>query len=197
MIIIYLSFSYEAVLNLSVNEETASNKIGNYSYISSLVCSSTTSGIVLDGASKSMRIHSSITAKQNCIVTIATTVPSGKEIAFAEKNNNGTYTSLAYYDGELFYGNVETVFNLSEGQTVYIMGQTTNPYIYAIDATSLGDANGEHVIDLIDAIRIMQYTDSLTTLTDTEFAAADINGDKIVDREDAAFVLKQLLSTAD
>lgn len=189
--------TYDAVLKLSVNEGTSSNKIGSYSYANSLVCSSTTSSITLDGTTKSRRIHSSITANQDCILTIATTVPSGKEIAVAQKNSNGTYTSLAHYDGTSFSGNTEIVLRLTAGQTVYIMGQATNPYVYAVDATSAGDANGNHAVELTDSIKILKYIDGLTSLSDTELATSDINNDGAVDEKDVAVILKQVSSIND
>ncbi|MCD7854682.1 MAG: leucine-rich repeat protein, partial [Clostridiales bacterium] len=188
--------TYDAVLKLSVGEGTETSEIGSYSYSNYLVCSSTTSSVTLDGTTKNLRIHSSITANKDCIVTIAATVPSGKEIAAAQKNSDGTYTSLAYYDGTESYGNVEIVLSLTEGQTVCIMGQAANPCIYAIDAISAGDANGNHTTELTDTIKILQYIDNSAALTKAELAACDINNDGVVDKKDAALVLKQIISEA-
>ncbi|MCD8090147.1 MAG: dockerin type I domain-containing protein, partial [Clostridiales bacterium] len=190
--------SYNAVLSLSVNEGTSSARIGSYSYTNSLKCSSTNTSVVLDGSTKNMRIHSSVTAKKDCVVTIVTTVPSGKVIAAAEKNSDGTYTSLKYYDGSSSSGNVEIVLRLSAGQTVYLMGQATNPLVYAVNAAAVGDINNNSKTELTDAVQIMQYAaryaEDSSSLTEDEFAAADINGDGAVDKKDAALILKQLIA---
>lgn len=54
----------------------------------------------------------------------------------------------------------------------------------------VGDANGDGVVNSLDAAQILKHDAGLTELTDEQLAKADINGDGKVNSLDAALILK-------
>lgn len=57
-------------------------------------------------------------------------------------------------------------------------------------AAKTGDANGDGIIDILDATIIQKYTASKTELTQAQLNAADVNGDGSVDILDATQIQK-------
>ncbi|MCD7854623.1 MAG: hypothetical protein LUG66_03295 [Clostridiales bacterium] len=125
---------YKAEQTLLLNEGTSESVIGEYTYVNSLKSNGEGTTAVVDGTSKTWRIHSSITAVQGTTVTVATKAPSGKLYAFAVGSIAEGFTSIVYYDGTAVTGEVEVTLDIPAGETIYIMGQGTNPEIYAINA---------------------------------------------------------------
>ena len=54
----------------------------------------------------------------------------------------------------------------------------------------IGDANGDGVVDILDAIMIQKATVEKVTLTDEQIEVSDVNDDGVVDILDAADVQK-------
>ncbi|MCC8097758.1 MAG: hypothetical protein LIO44_04215, partial [Eubacterium sp.] len=133
--------SYKAEQALSLNEGTSETVIGDYTYTNSLKSTDAKTSVSVDGVTKDWRFHSSITALSACTVTIATKAPANKLYAVAKGSAEDGFTSLAYYDGAIVTGNIEITLDLPAGQTVYIMGQGTNPEVYAINTAYRDGSN--------------------------------------------------------
>ncbi|MCD7904606.1 MAG: hypothetical protein LUG24_03330 [Clostridiales bacterium] len=154
------NIAYKAEQTLLLNEGTSESVIGEYTYVNSLKSNGEGTTAVVDGTSKTWRIHSSITAVQGTTVTIATKAPSGKLYAFATGSVADGFTSMAYYDGTTVTGEVEVTLDIPAGETVYIMGQGTNPEIYAINAV--------YNASVTTAATTTESTTESTTTTTTE-----------------------------
>ncbi len=127
-------------------EVIGASEIGDYTYYNALKSSGVNTSVVVDSASAAnYRIHSSLTASADCTVTIATKVPSGKKVSIATLNEDGSYTSLFYSDGSTAayadgtagtVGSTELTFDLTSGETIYLLGNGTNLEIYAINVVT-------------------------------------------------------------
>ena len=73
-------------------------------------------------------------------------------------------------------------------------GSAENPYLVtvkqSIDASSLGDVDGDGVITGKDALMIVQAINDLLNLTEEQFLRADINGDGELSSAEALRILK-------
>ena len=62
---------------------------------------------------------------------------------------------------------------------------------------SLGDINGDGVINIIDVVLVMQHALELITLNDEQMAAADVNGDGVIDVLDVILIKRYALGLTD
>ena len=109
-------------------------------------------------------------------VTVKIPVPDtldGEQCAVYREEADGTYTDM-----NAVYQNGYMVFT-TDHFSVYILTTEESTSV------SLGDVNGDGIIDAADAVMIQRYDSGLTTLTDEQLAAADVNADGLVDAADA------------
>ena len=108
-------------------------------------------------------------------VTVKIPVPdtmNGEQCEVCREEADGTKVILnaVYRDGYMVF-------------TTDVLGGFTlakvMPYV------TLGDINGDGMIDAADAVMIQRYDSGLTTLTEEQLSAADVNGDGLVDAADA------------
>ncbi|MCD8215736.1 MAG: pectinesterase family protein [Clostridiales bacterium] len=145
--------------------EIGDTVIGDYTYTNCIKSdgSLTVTGNVDGVGSKSWRVHSSYTAAQDCTVTIAMKVVANKLMTVAASSGDGTYTSVFYSDGTSEAYNAEVTFTLAAGETVYLMGQGTNPEVYAVNVVTEGGSEES----------TEEATAEETTETTTEAAAEE------------------------
>lgn len=140
------SVTMTALQALSLNEGSTDSEIGSFTYTYSLKSNGVNTSVIVDGASAAnYRMHSSYTASEDCTITIATKLPSGKKVSAAIFNEDGTYSSLFYSNGtaaayadrtEGTIGNAEIKVSLAAGETLYLMGSGTNIEVYAVNVTA-------------------------------------------------------------
>ena len=76
-------------------------------------------------------------------------------------------------------------------------GATLNPFSVTHDYVLVGDANGDGIIRLNDAIWIMQFVGNPSEYGDLDKRAADVNYDGVITDEDATLVQQYLLHLID
>lgn len=112
---------------------------------------------------------------------------------------NSSYTFLGWYkDGILQSKSLTYSFNMPEGDVTVIAKFEYNPANPAepegdgsqtdIQTTPTGDANGDGVVDVADAVRVINIC-----LTSTYDAKSDANNDGVVDVADAVRVINLCL----
>lgn len=79
----------------------------------------------------------------------------------------------------------------------YVDGITDAGYVDDVEysgAVMMGDVNGDHLIDSIDALMVLRCAMQVIELTPAQLRAADVNGDGVVDSLDALVILRAALS---
>lgn len=106
-------------------------------------------------------------------------------------------TSLTdvYYDGSESQWNEITIYEYNECLT------NATIHFNSADTVTLGDVDGNNVIDAIDASYVLsEYAKKATSqpsdFTEVQELAADVNGDSVVDAVDASFILSYYAYTA-
>ena len=119
------------------------------------------------------------------------------------------YFGSAHYDGEFLYWSVyneskdvstlfaiDTVgsrkaYNLGDfGAGIWPMGGLSELTFPGAEESVLGDVNGDGLIDVEDAMLVLQLDALLIEESDLDVVAADVNGDGVVDVEDAMLILQ-------
>ena len=97
----------------------------------------------------------------------------------------GTDTLFEYLPEDRFtLGENVVVTSGGFDQNNIVIEETVKPQII------IGDANGDKIVDVLDAAIIQKYAAGKSTLTPDQFYAADVNGDNNADVLDAALIQK-------
>ena len=118
-------------------------------------------------------------------VAVKIPVPSGMDGAACKvyrAEADGTYTDMnaVYANGSLTF----TTDHFSE----YVV--TTGDPTDEPQTGTLGDVDGNGLVNAADAVMVLRSDAGLTTLTAAQTAAADINGDGVVNASDAVQILR-------
>jgi len=106
---------------------------------------------------------------------------------------NSSYTGVIYGNSVTLSG-VEYYIEAFDGVSHTYKGSAENPYQIsvqqAVDASSLGDVDGDGIITSKDALMLMQAANDLLNLTEEQFLRADINKDKELSAAEALRILQ-------
>lgn len=116
-------------------------------------------------------------------VTVKIPVPAtmdGSKCKVYRQEADGTYTDM-----QAFYQDGYMVFT-TDHFSIYVL-TVKDPNAPAI---TMGDINGDGVINAVDARWALQSASGVRTLSDEQFAAADVNGDGKITAVDARWILQ-------
>ena len=106
---------------------------------------------------------------------------------------NSAYTGVIYGEFVTEKG-VEYYIDAYDGVSHTYKGSAETPYQIAVklavDATALGDVDGDGIITSKDALMLMQAANDLLNLSEEQFLRADINGDKELSASEALRILQ-------
>lgn len=116
-------------------------------------------------------------------VTVKIPVPAtmdGADCKVYRQEADGTYTDMQaiYQDGYMVF--------TTDHFSIYVL-TVKDPNAPAI---TMGDINGDGVINAVDARWALQSASGVRTLSDEQFAAADVNGDGKITAVDARWILQ-------
>lgn len=116
-------------------------------------------------------------------VTVKIPVPAtmdGSKCKVYRQEADGTYTDMQaiYQDGYMVF--------TTDHFSIYVL-TVKDPNAPAI---TMGDINGDGVINAVDARWALQSASGVRTLSDEQFAAADVNGDGKITAVDARWILQ-------
>ena len=109
------------------------------------------------------------------------------------------YASNSRYTGYIPAEDVTTegleyYISVSDGVNTTEFGSAEDPYEvtvkFAVDASSLGDVDGDGTITAKDALMLLQAVNGLYNLSKEEFARADINKDEHISAQEALIILQ-------
>ena len=106
---------------------------------------------------------------------------------------NNRYTGLIAADF-LSTDGIEYYIRAYDGINYTYKGTADTPFLVAIqaavDASSLGDVDGDGIITNKDALMLLQAANDLLNLTEEQFIRADINGDGELSAAEALRILQ-------
>lgn len=116
-------------------------------------------------------------------VTVKIPVPAtmdGSKCKVYRQEADGTYTDMqaVYQDGYMVF--------TTDHFSIYVL-TVKDPNAPAI---TMGDINGDGVINAVDARWALQSASGVRTLSDEQLAAADVNGDGVINAVDARWILQ-------
>ena len=125
-----------------------------------------------------------------CVWTASEKAAGGKDKIVVTQLNNGDTQTIEIRDNELYFHNER----VAGGE--FFMKKST-----ASETTlQLGDANGDNIINAVDASKILVYYTKLSTgnvkAAESDFLTCDINGDEMINAVDASLVLAYYASLA-
>ncbi len=107
--------------------------------------------------------------------------------------SNSRYTGYIPADA-LTTDGIEYYLSVSDGVNTTLFGSGDKPYRVtvklAIDASSLGDVDGDGSITAKDALMLLQAVNGLYNLTNEQFARADIDRDDHISAQEALIILQ-------
>ena len=106
---------------------------------------------------------------------------------------NSRYTGIISAD-HIDLAGLEYYIEARDGRNSTFKGSAENPYVVtvklAVDASSLGDVDGDGVITNKDALMLLQQVNDLLNLTEDQFKRADLNGDGNLTASEALRILQ-------
>lgn len=132
-----------------------------------------------------------VPTKDNKIIYVNQKAATGSTVTFGEASKDVVYPNLA----ELGQDEPLTLLITSNDGTA--MKKTTLYYStggsYDVKQYKLGDASGDDVVNVNDAVKILKCIVGNDTFTGNQQAAADANGDGVVNVNDAVTILKYIV----
>lgn len=127
------------------------------------------------------------------LVVKGTEAPSEKNIVYIDQRAAGSDGKVSFnaYPSSLTKDNYR-VYVVGQGSS-YSLENPTASFSYYQPYT-LGDVNGDEIINASDALLVLKFSAKLETLTDTQKLAANVTahstGDDIINASDALMILK-------
>ena len=112
-----------------------------------------------------------------------------------------TAENLQYIDQQASNGSISFTLKpkeLTAGTSYSVYLSTTSKAVTKVasfqygekPAYTLGDVNGDEIINSADAILVLRYAVELGDLTDTQKLAANVNKDAVINSADAILILR-------
>lgn len=169
-------------LDITANTEGAVT-IGDNSYTTNLVSTSTNTQLNVDGSSGNYRVAFSVTAKTDITVKVDVKVGAGKEVYLTAGPVTAGSTCSAIDGRNNVTADIYTTLtaDVAAGDTIYFVGKGTNAPVYGVDIIAKGgsttptEATTEVPAETTTAAPVETTTDASTETTTTAPVAGTIN----------------------
>ena len=169
-------------LNITANTEGAVT-IGDNSYTTNLVSTSTNTQLNVDGSSGNYRVAFSVTAKTDITVKVDVKVGAGKEVYLTAGPVTAGSTCSAIDGRNNVTADTYTTLtaDVAAGDTIYFVGKGTNAPVYGVDIIAKGgsttptEATTEVPTETTTVASVETTTEAPTETTTTAPVAGTIN----------------------